>query len=30
MSPLKSSGMGWESEEGGIDTGLDSVTRLVS
>ena len=29
MSPLKSSGMGWESVEGGIDTGLDSVTRLI-
>jgi hypothetical protein len=28
MSPLKSSEMGWESVEGGIDTGLDSVTRL--
>lgn len=29
MLPLKSSEMGWESEEGGIDTGLDSVTRLI-
>lgn len=29
MSPLKSKGMGWEIAEGGIDTGLNSVTRLV-
>lgn len=29
MSPWKSSGIGWDSVEGGIDTGLDSATRLI-